>query len=171
MPYVDDLVERSIVKYHTNEADYELGRDLLRQEAIGMALTLAGVDFPVDYACQNLFLDVTQNTPNYWACRIIENAVDKWLASTHNGHFRPEESTSRVEMLAMVLSAAWVVLNEDITGYEYQDGLLLWQKRVIATWVDLGIVSDTRNFRAGEAISRAEAFVMVSNMFSYADKN
>lgn len=77
MPYVDDLVERSIIKYHPKESAYELDRNLLRQEAIGMALTLSGVDFPVDYACRNLFQDVTQNSPNYWACRIIENAVDK----------------------------------------------------------------------------------------------
>lgn len=74
-------------------------------------------------------------------------------------------------MLAMLLTAAGVILNEDFGGYEYEDGLKLWQKRVIATGKDLGIISDTRTFRAGEAITRAEAFVMTSNMFAYADKN
>lgn len=105
LPFAQKLVDRSIIKYQPIEANYEYDRSLLRQESVGIALKLAGITYPHNYQCRNDFLDVAQTEPNYWACLVVEAAVDAGLVSTNNHHFRPEAPTSRAEMLALLLEA------------------------------------------------------------------
>lgn len=75
--FAQKLVQKGIVKYHFHPEGYELERTLFRQEAVGMALTYSGITFEANYACKNIFIDLSQFAPNYWACRIVENAVEK----------------------------------------------------------------------------------------------
>ena len=98
-------MDRSIIKYQPIESHYEFDRFLFRQESVGIALKLAGITYPHNYVCRGDFKDVSQTEPNYWACLVVEAAVDAGFVSTNNHHFRPEAPTSRAEMLALLLDA------------------------------------------------------------------
>ncbi|MCB9807573.1 hypothetical protein H6768_06980 [Candidatus Peribacteria bacterium] len=49
----------------------------MRQEVVALAMKLSNIYIPAEYQCRNIFLDVSSDKPNSWACRIIENAYDK----------------------------------------------------------------------------------------------
>ena len=111
----DFLASEGIIHSQSSEAGYELDRGVLRQEIVAMALATIGVvdptkkiTLPETYTCQNLYTDITSYKPNTWACRSIEIAAKNGLVTTQNASFRPEDSVSRAEAIAIILHAAGI---------------------------------------------------------------
>lgn len=164
LPFAQEAVAYWLIKHQKSEKYYELNRTLLRQEAAGMALVMAWVTYPPDYECRNLFADINYHSPNYWACRIVENAVDKQLISTENPKFFPGRPATRAEVLAMFMKGAGIKNIKDINKYSFDADTTDWEKYVIATAKYNGIISTTNPFRPHENIKRGEAFVMGVNI-------
>lgn len=68
-----------------------------------MAIKLSGTNLANERRCQGYFKDVTAIAPNGWVCRIVEIAADLGIISKGNDVFRPEETITRAEALAMLL--------------------------------------------------------------------
>lgn len=57
---------------------YRLDDAMLRQELIGTALKLSGVELPKDYTCRGYFTDATfsPSSVDSWVCRAFELGAD-----------------------------------------------------------------------------------------------
>lgn len=57
---------------------YRLDDAMLRQELIGTALRLSGVNLPQDYSCRGYFADATfsPSSVDSWVCRAFELGAD-----------------------------------------------------------------------------------------------
>jgi S-layer homology domain len=60
---------------------------------------MKGVELPTDYKCKKYFSDVTSDG---WVCRAVELAADNGIISRSNTKFRPLDSVTRAEALAML---------------------------------------------------------------------
>jgi S-layer homology domain len=156
-----NYAERVIVRQRP-EANYGLNDNVLRQEVVGIAIRLTGLNFrdvpfialPDPYTCDNIFTDIKQNTPNTWVCRSVEIASKYGIVSTNNKVFRPEEYITQAEALAMILAA--VKLTPAI------DKDKPWQGSIMQTAFDLGVISEKS---PGTAImKRGELFADISNL-------
>lgn len=64
------LADAKIIVKQENAADYQLDRQVLRQEIAAVARGLAKVDKTT--TCTNVFKDVSATKPNTWACYTVE---------------------------------------------------------------------------------------------------
>ena len=139
--YAEYLADKRVIVRQRPEANYGLEDNVLRQEVVGIAIRLTGLNFrdvpfislPDPYTCENTFTDIKQNTPNTWVCRSVEIAAKFGIVSTYNKTFRPEEYITEAEAIAMILAA--VKLTPAI------DKDKPWQDSIMQTAFDLGIVT------------------------------
>ncbi len=85
---------------------------MLRQELIGTAIKLAGVDLPKAYQCKGYFSDATfsLNHPDAWVCRAFELGADHTFVTRANKATRPRDSVTRAEALAIVVQTSGIKL-------------------------------------------------------------
>jgi len=102
-----------IVDQSSNPVNYRFGDKILRQEIVAIALKMKWVELPVNYVCRKYFSDVTTND---WVCRAVELAADHGIISRANTTFRPKDSVTRAESLAML---SGVVCLPRLTAREY----------------------------------------------------
>jgi hypothetical protein len=90
-------------------------------------LKIKWVTLPNSYYCKNYFSDVKYNADNNWICRAVELAADSWLVSKSNKTFRPQDTITRAEALAIITKAGGIsmVTDEDLEAYK---------KSSIGTW-------------------------------------
>lgn len=131
------LAAAGIINSKTNAAEYELGRQVLRQEIAAVARGLAGVD--KTSTCTNMFKDVSAKKPNDWACYTVEALANANLIAK-NAKFRPESNITKAEAVGMIVKAAY--------GDEYspEAGKGDWQKQVVDFAVSKGIASQFSNY-------------------------
>jgi hypothetical protein len=98
------LAASGIIVSHSNDADYNLDQNVLRQEIAAVARGVAGLDKKT--TCDGTFSDVTATTPNNWACYSVEALADAELIA-HNSTFRPEANISKSEAVGMMVKAAY----------------------------------------------------------------
>lgn len=161
--YAEYLADKHVIVRQRPAENYALADKVLRQEVVGIAIRLTGLNFrsvesislPDPYTCDNTFLDVKQNTPNSWACRSVEIAAKAGIITTNNKHFRPEADITRAEAIAMMLSAVKLMPKADDTKP--------WQETVMNTSKTLGILADDK-LAADEKITRGELFYTVSRI-------
>ena len=151
--YAEYLADKEVIVRQRPVENYALTDKVLRQEVIGVALRLTGLNFrtiehitlPELYTCGNLFSDVRQNTPNTWACRSIETAVKHGIITGKNREFRPEADITRAEAIAMMLSAVKLMPTVD-EGEE-------WTEVIMQASHNLGILTE-KDLDPDEKITR-----------------
>ena len=161
--YAEYLADKHVIVRQRPTENYALADKVLRQEVVGIAIRLTGLNFrtvesislPDPYTCENTFLDVKQNVPNSWACRSVEIAAKAGIITTNNKQFRPEADITRAEAIAMMLSAVKLMPKTDSTK--------TWQENVMDTSRALGILADDK-LSPDEKITRGELFYTVSNI-------
>ncbi|PZM85681.1 hypothetical protein DLH72_01710 [Candidatus Gracilibacteria bacterium] len=131
------LADKGIVVKHSNPADYQLDRQVLRQEIAAVARGLAGL--AKKDTCSNTFKDVSATKPNTWACFSVEALSDAGLIAK-NENFRPEANITKAEAIGMIVKARY--------GNEYNPvaGNGDWQKQVVDFAHGKGIVDQFSNY-------------------------
>lgn len=133
----EKLAAAGIVVKQSNTADYQLGRQVLRQEIAAVARGIAKVE--KTSTCTNLFKDVSATKPNTWACYTVEALANAGLIAK-NANFRPEANITKAEAVGMIVKARY--------GNEYNpvSGAGEWQKQVVDFAVSKGIASQFTNY-------------------------
>lgn len=126
-----------VVDQSANPANYQLDRQVLRQEIAAVARARANVEKTT--TCMNVFRDVSATTPNTWACYTVEALANAGLIAK-NTNFRPEANITKAEAVGMIVKAAY--------GSEYapEAGKGDWQKQVVDFAVAKGVVSNFTNY-------------------------
>lgn len=161
--YAEYLADKHVIVRQRPVENYALGDKVLRQEVVGIAIRLTGLNFrdvnhielPELYTCENTFIDVRQNVPNTWACRSIEVAAKNGIVSSKNVEFHPEADITRAEAIAMTLSAVKLMP-------KIEEGAV-WTDVVMSTSKTLGILADDK-LSPDEKITRGELFYVVTNI-------
>jgi len=92
-------------------------------------MKLSNAYIPESYICRGIFWDVSARRPNSWACRTIENALERGIITQEGGnYFKPEESIPLVEAVSMLLRASNIRIQQ-YSGGEFEP----WQTNVIGT--------------------------------------
>lgn len=187
------LANKWIINKQNDNKNYRFNNTITRAEAIKIALTLKGTASLASYTCKKYFSDTTAND---WICRVVEMAADAWLITRANIKFRPQDTISRAEALAIMMKAGWVAVeafNRDYFGGHMRESDVPWTdaNQFWANWQrdvffsfkknvsieipgqgngirsDAGLVSYT--YRPSESATRAEVFAFAKNILSSGD--
>ena len=164
---VDSLANQGFVTYHDNCRDYNLDKNITRQEVAAVALkvaetcgTIQNITPVNDYYCQNTFNDVSRYSPNSWACQVVETLANNGIVSTNNASFRPLNNITRNEALVIILDSAG--LNAHNGSYDdwrfTNTDAVAWQKPIIQYAFDNGIISSISTFGPNKNAYRKEIF-------------
>lgn len=128
----NNLASQRIINDHSNNpTNYNLEAHVLRQEIAAVARWVALL--PKKEKCENIFADLSANTPNSWACVNVEVLVDNNLISA-NTNFRPEDFITKAETLGMLIKAI---------GFDYSynaDSEKWWQEQIVDFAVEKWVV-------------------------------
>lgn len=120
---------------------YRLSDTIIRQEVLGIALKLKGVQLPNQYSCRNYYRDTTE----WWVCRAAELSADQGFITRANLHFRPHDTLTLAEALGISLQSLDIALSSSSIS-AIPDTLPDWQKRLILTLqenrISLNVVDD-----------------------------
>ncbi len=164
---VDSLANRGIVSYRTSCSEYNLDRNISRQEVAAVALKVAETCGTIQnippigqYSCTGVFNDVTTGYQNDWACRAVETLANRGIISKNDSYFRPLQSITRAEALSIMLDSAG--LNFRSTNYDdwrfASTGAVNWQKPVMQYAYDNGIISSINSYSPNLSAYRNEIF-------------
>lgn len=109
-------------------AMYRLSDLIIRQEVLGMALKLKGVDLPSGYTCRDFYRD----TGEWWVCRAAELSADYGIVTRANLYFRPRDVLTLAEALGITIKALDIPLSNTPTT-TIQGNMPDWQKRIFLT--------------------------------------
>lgn len=109
-------------------AMYRLSDMIIRQEVLGIALKLKGVDLPSGYACRDFYRD----TGEWWVCRAAELSADYGIVTRANLYFRPRDVLTLAEALGITIKALDIPLSNTSTT-TIQGNMPDWQKRIFLT--------------------------------------
>jgi len=119
---------------------YRLYDTIIRQEVLGIALKIRGVQLPDSYTCRNYYRD----TAEWWVCRAAELSADQDIITRANLHFRPHDTLTLAEALGIIIKALNIPLSttptNTLTGGEPE-----WQKRLVLTIAENQIALDVRD--------------------------
>ena len=117
------LANKWIINDHKNEpSKYNLYDNVLRQEIAAVTRWVAKLE-KKSY-CENIFSDLSNITPNNWACFNVEVLVTNNIIAK-NKNFRPEDNITKSEALWMLIMANWF-------DYKYDSNLSdSWQEQVV----------------------------------------
>ena len=73
------LADAGVIVKQSNPADYQLDRNVLRQEIAAVARGIAKIEKKA--TCSNSFKDVSATKPNTWACFSVEALLDAGLSA------------------------------------------------------------------------------------------
>lgn len=163
LDHAEYLADKKVIVRQRPTDNYGLSDKVLRQEVVGIAIRLTGLNFrgvesislPDPYTCDNTFADVKQSKPNSWVCRSVEIAAKYGIISTSNENFRPEDAITRAEAIAMIMNAVKLLPKTDETKP--------WQESIMSTSRDLKILADD-TLPADEDITRGELFYTVNHI-------
>ncbi len=95
------LADQWVIVKQSTTAGYRLDNTITRAELVGIALKLKWVTLP-SYQCKWYFTDVRNND---WICRATEIAADNGFVTRANTKFRPQNSITRAEALAIIMKS------------------------------------------------------------------
>ncbi len=163
----DSLANQGFITSRNNCRDYNLDKNITRQEVAAVALKVAETCGTIqnippigDFYCENIFNDVSSNSPNSWACRAIETLGNNGIVSTNNASFRPLKNITRNEALVVILDAAGLPAHDE----KYDDwrftntDAVAWQKPIIQYAFDHNIISSIATFGPNKNAYRKEIF-------------
>lgn len=148
---------------------------MLRQELIGTALRLAGVELPKNYSCRGYFTDANfvSSSADAWVCRAFELGADNSFVTRANKTTRPRDKVTRAEALAIIVQAGKVPLAPDnySTNWLKAQGYADWQTKLLSSLTDCRIYNHgvscedgkdgniaMGNFRPNDPATRADVF-------------
>lgn len=158
--YINELIDRGVVEGYRNRMFYP-NRPVSRAEFTKM-LILA-LNFDLSDRSYSYFRDVN---PNSWYASYVYAAAKQGVAEGYvSGYFKPGNSITRAEAVAMALRAA----DLDTYGYSHSffyDVTQAWQKPYIETAYRLNLINGKGNgrFDPEGRLTRAEAAKIVANI-------
>lgn len=157
------LAAAGIVQDHSAKiADYRLGDNVLRQEAVGIAGRVSGVipNSPVSaYNCQDMFSDISEA----WVCRAAELAAAARIVNANNTTFRPMDKVTRYEAVVMALKAS-CINPIDANGTTHIE-------QTAARAVEAGLISNAASFNSNAVATRGDVFRYNVYAMDYAEAN
>ena len=75
------LASEGVIVQKESRAAFRLDDKVLRQEVVGTAIKMAGIQLQDSYACKGYYSDLSQTQPNNWSCRAFELAADAGIVS------------------------------------------------------------------------------------------
>lgn len=130
-----------IVDQSANPADYRLGDNLPRREAVKVMMSLSSISVPEN--CNGVFNDLSSDD---WGCKYAETALENGFVAA-NANFRPGDLVSKVEALKMVFQG------RNLERADNAD----WRAGYVEAAVSLGIATSFTDYDT--AASRAEMFI------------
>lgn len=134
----NSLAEKKFINDRSeNPSLYAIDKTILRQEIAAIARSVGWL--AKSTYCNNIFQDVTENTPNNWACFSIEPLVEKNLISA-NEYFRPEDEITKAETLWMLIKAI---------GFDYTynpSSSKNWQEQIVEFAVKKWVIDDFKDY-------------------------
>ncbi len=134
----NSLAKQKIINDRSKEPEkYLLDSHVLRQEIAAVARWVAKLE--KKEKCDNIFKDLSDTKPNWWACRNVEVLVDNDLISK-NETFRPEDKITKSETIAMLIKAI---------GFDYKmdpDSNKNWQEQVVEYAIEKKVVEPFTDF-------------------------
>ena len=79
--------------------------------------------------CRHYFADVREE----WVCRVVEISADQKIVSRENASFRPKDTITLAESLAILLRSINPNLTHSIPNYLVPGDIPDWQKSLIST--------------------------------------
>lgn len=152
----DYLANLGYIDKKSSQSLYRLSESLLRQEAVAFAMRFSNNYVPESYTCRGIFWDVSARRPNSWACRTIENALERWIITQDGGnYFQPEANLTLVEAVSMLLRASNIKIQQ-YSGGEFEP----WQTNVIGTVFSLWLVDQDFDFPTSKIATRKDLFAI-----------
>ncbi len=134
----NSLAKQKIINDRSSDPKkYMLDSHVLRQEIAAVARWVAKLE--KKGKCDNLFKDLSDTKPNWWACRNVEVLVDNDLISK-NETFRPEDKITKSETIAMLIKAI---------GFDYKmdpDSDKNWQEQVVEYAIEKKVIEPFTDF-------------------------
>lgn len=127
-----------IINKKSSSIEYELDKNVLRQEIAAVAVWIAWINKKT--TCDNLFSDVKINSSNNWACYSIEALAYNNIIAKNN-KFSPNSFISKAEAVWMMVKVAF--------GNEYifdASKWTTWMQQVVEFAVDKGIIENFTNY-------------------------
>ena len=154
-----------IVDQSANPADYRLGQNVLRQEAVGVAGRVKGAipTSPVSsYTCKNVYSDVSEA----WVCRAAELSADaKIVDPVATGYkFNPQRNVTRYEAMLMMMKASCLNPVQLGSGATHVD-------QTADAAVKAGVIASASAFDANRAATRGEVFLYAAELMDFANNN
>lgn len=98
------LADQKVINNHANDPlQYRLDATITRAELLKIALKIRTLEVPASYTCQGYFTDV--NAKQDWICSVVEMAADNEIITRENKTFRPQDTVTRAEALAILMKA------------------------------------------------------------------
>ncbi len=141
-----------VVDQSANPADYRLGDNLPRKEAVKVMMNLSSV--AVVDNCSGQFSDLTSAD---WACKYAETALANGLVAA-NASFRPDDLVSKIEALKMVFQGM------DLERDDNAD----WRAGYVEAAVSMGIATSFSDYDT--PATRAEMFVWAAEAINMDDE-
>lgn len=108
------------------------------------------------------FTDIAESTAKD---AIVKLEKAGFVHGTTPTTFEPNRAITRAEFLAMAMQAFNVPFVEDYSNVKFADVKVEWQKKVIASALQFGYVTDTNStFRPNEQISKIEALAILNKL-------
>ena len=157
--------EKIIVDQSADASQYRLDESIIRQEMVAIALKIRKTALPASYTCKKYYSDVTGVTPNDWVCRSVEIAADESIISRNNPVFRPQDTVTSAEALAIIFRALgekWattVEVEEAIaSGITFPKWTVAWQMSLMITAKKRGIIDEYKSFLPNAPATRGQIF-------------
>lgn len=108
------------------------------------------------------FTDITESAAKD---AIVKLEKAGFVHGTTPTTFEPNRAITRAEFLAMAMQAFNVPFVEDYLNVKFADVKVEWQKKVIASALQFGYITDTNStFRPNEQISKIEALAILNKL-------
>jgi hypothetical protein len=106
------LADQKVINNHANDPlQYRLDATITRAELLKIALKIRTLEVPASYTCQQYFTDV--NAKQDWICGVVETAADNEIITRENNKFRPQDTVTRAEALAILMRAGEIKIEND----------------------------------------------------------
>ena len=117
------LADAGVIVKQSNPADYQLDRNVLRQEIAAVARGIAKIEKKA--TCSNSFKDVSATKPNEWVCGRVEALVEaSYIAKNKN--YRPMSNITKIEALGFLANT---LFKEQYT--EIRDKNVSWEESAV----------------------------------------
>lgn len=168
-------------KFLYTPAEGKRGRDMftyVAEDAAGGISAEATVTVQIKKQDTKLcYADLRGSALEYAAVRLAEAGIFEGECVGGRSCFASDSPLTRGEFLAMCASLTGMQPLEDVTrtGFSDDAGILSWQKPYVSAALLYGVVRGSAGddgevvFRSGDAITRAEAAVMLNNFLSITD--